>query len=168
SFIGNRQLVLIYGSNPHLIDIASGEDKVIPVKTSQPQLNVEKTGSDQFAISLGKLSDESAMSHNLSVGGSSLIAVGRGWYGNPAFVDIFDVAKMKAVRRYKPKEAGTQASFSFDGSLLAIAGTKATIWSTTDGKQLAAVKGNGLVAFSPNTLELAVTDESTLVIYGPN
>ncbi|MFY9622606.1 MAG: WD40 repeat domain-containing protein [Pyrinomonadaceae bacterium] len=168
SFIGNRQVALVYGSNPHLIDITSGEDKLIPVKTSQPQINLEKTGSDQFAISLGKLSDDSAMSHNLSAAGSSLIAVGRGWYGNPAFVDTFDVTNMKTVRRYKPKEGGTETSFSFDGTLLAIAGAKqATIWSLADGKQLAAVKGNGWVKFSPTNLELAVADGSTLVIYSP-
>ena len=167
SFIGNRQVALIYGSNPHLIDIPSGEDTLIPVKTSRPQINVEKTGSDQFAISLGKLSDDSAMSHNLSAAGNSLIAVGRGWYGNPAFVDIFDVTNMKTVRRYKPKEGGTQTSFSFDGTLLAIAGAKATIWSMADGKQLTAVKGNGWVEFSPTTLELAVAEGSTLLIYSP-
>src|SRR5687768_1625867 len=132
---------------PHLIDVQSGTDTIIPVKTSQPKIHLQQTGQDQLAISLGELSDDSAMSHNLTSRGS-LIAVGRGWYGKPAFVDVFDLEKTKAVGRFKPKNGGTQASFSSDGSVLAIEGAKeVTLWKIADGKQFSSLKGSGIVEF---------------------
>jgi hypothetical protein len=168
NFSDNQRLVMIYGSEPHLIDLASGEDKTIPVKTSRPQIKLQRTGKDELAISLGELSDDSAMIHSVAVSRGSLIAVGRAWYGKPAFVDVFDLARTQRVRRLKPKEGGTQASFSFDDSILAIEGAKdVTLWKVAEGKQFASVKGDGLVEFSPTALELAVTDGSTLIIYSP-
>ena len=165
NFTDSQHFVVVYGSNPHLIDVQSGTDTIIPVKTSQPKINLQQTGQDQFAISLGELSDDSAMSHNLTSRGS-LIAVGRGWYGKPAFVDVFDLEKTKAVGRFKPKNGGTQASFSSDGSVLAIEGAKeVTLWKIADGKQFSSLKGSGIVEFSPAALELAVTDDATLIIY---
>lgn len=167
-FTSNDHLVLLYGSNPHRINIGTGEDTIIPVKTSKPEIEVRQTGPDQFAFSLGALSDDSAMSHNLAVSRGSLVAVGRAWYGKPAFVDVFDLARMQRVHRLKPKVGGTQASFSFDGTILAIEGAEqVTLWKMADGKQFASLKGDGLVEFSPTALELAVTDGSTLLIYSP-
>ena len=73
---------------------------------------------------------------------------------------------MKRLGRYKPKDAGTLTSFSFDNSLLAVEGAeRVTIWKIADGKQVAAVKGDGIMQFSPKTMELAATDGNSLIIY---
>lgn len=170
SFVDDSQVLAIYTSQPHRIDITTGEDALVPIQTSKPDINLTQTGKDQFSISLGGLSDDNAMSHALAVNRrSSVIAIGRAWYGKPAFVDVFDLAQMKLVRRFKPKEGGTESSLSFDGTILAIEGAKdATLWKLSDGKQFTSVKGDGLVLFSPTILELIVTDGSNLRIYTPN
>ena len=168
-FLDAQHLVVVYGYEPHLIDIETSANTVLPVRTSKPQMNVKQVGDKQFSISLGSLDDDSAMSHHLAVNpGRSLVAVGRGWYGKPDFVDVFDLAKMQRVGRYKPKDGGTQASFSFDNSLLAIEGAKnVTLWKVSEGKQIGSVQGNGLVQFSPKSLELAVTNDNSLTLYVP-
>ena len=75
---------------------------------------------------------------------------------------------MKRLGRYKPKDAGTLTSFSFDNSLLALEGAeKVTIWRIANGKQVASVKGDGIMQFSPTSMELAVTDGDNLIIYAP-
>lgn len=162
-----RHVIVIYGNDPHLIEVTTGTDTLLPVRTAKPQLNIKQTGDNQMVMSLGALDDDSAMSHNLALSADgSLVAVGRGWYGKPAFVDVFDLAKLKRVNRYKPKDGGTQVSVSFDNSLLAIEGAKTvTLWRVGEGKQYGAVKGNGLLQFSPSSLELAVTDDTALILY---
>jgi hypothetical protein len=52
------------------------------------------------------------------------VALGRGWYGRSAFVDVWDIGSMKRLGRYKAKDLGTLTSFSFDNSLLAIEGAE--------------------------------------------
>ena len=164
-----QHIVVVFGNDSHLIDVTSGADTKLPVRTTKPQVNIKQTGNDQFAISLGALDDDSAMSHNLALSnGGGFVAVGRGWYGKPAFVDVLDISKMQRIGRYKPKEGGTQSSFSFDDSLLAIEGAKTvTLWKISEGKQDGAVQGNGLVQFSPKSLELAVTNDNSLILYTP-
>lgn len=168
NFTDNQHLVVVYGNDPHRIDVVSGENELIPIRIGQPKINLQQTGKDQFAISLGGLSDDNAMSHHLASRGS-LVAIGRGWYGKPSFVDVVDLTKVNGARRFKPKEGGTQASFSFDGNLLAIEGAKeVTLWKLADGKQLTSVRGDGMVQFSPLSLELAVTDGNSVIFYTPN
>ena len=164
-----QHVVVVYGNDPHLIDVAAGTDTVLPVRTAKPQINIKQTGDNQMVMSLGALDDDSAMSHNLALSANgAFVAVGRGWYGKPAFVDVFDISKMKRVGRYKPKDGGTQASLSFDNAFLAIEGAKTvTLWKVGEGKQYGTVKGNGSVQFSPTSLELAVTDDNTLILYTP-
>ena len=98
----------------------------------------------------------------------SLVALGRAWYGQPAFVDVWDISSMKRIGRYKSKDAGTLTSFSFDNSLLAVEGAeKVTIWRIASGKQVTAVKSDGIMEFSPKVMELAATDGANLIIYVP-
>lgn len=170
SFTADGQhVIVIYGNDPHFIEVTAGTDTVLPVRTAKPQISIKQTGDNQMVMSMGALDDDSAMSHNLALSANgALVAVGRGWYGKPAFVDVFDLSKMKRTGRYKPKDGGTQVSLSFDNSFLAIEGAKTvTLWKVGEGKQYGAVKGNGLVQFSPTSLELAVTDDNALILYQP-
>jgi hypothetical protein len=43
-----------------------------------------------------------------------------------------------------------------------------TVWKLADGKQSAVIKGDGLVEFSPKSLELAVTNGNSIILYIPN
>ena len=153
--------LLINIDNKERVSFVSSGDKKTPLK-------VEQKG-DQVAFSLGALQDDDAPTHRVipsRVG--SLVALGRGWYGKSGFVDVWDVSAMKRLGRYKPKDAGTLTSFSFDNSFLAIEGAeKVTIWKIANGKQIAAVKGDGIMQFSPKSMELAATDGNSLIIYVP-
>lgn len=131
-------------------------------------VKIEQQGN-QASISLGAMQEDDAPTHRLipsRVG--SFLALSRGWYGQPTFFDVWDINASKRLFRFKPKNAGTLTSFSFDNSLLAIEGSeKVTILAIATGKQDSSVKGSGIMQFSPKSMELAVTDGSTLVIYVP-
>lgn len=156
-----RPLVINVETKQTLELVAAGDKKTA--------LKIEPTGKDQFSLSLGKLQDDDAITHRVATSRTgAFLALGRGWYGQPAFVDVWDASAMKRLGRYKPKGSGVLASFSFDNTLLAIEGGEyATIWSIAKSKQVATVKGGGLVQFSPITTELAVTDENELTFYVP-
>ena len=151
--------LLINVATKQSIPFAMREDKKTPLK-------IEQQGN-QVAISLGTLQDDDALTHRVIPSRTgSLVALGRGWYGRPAFVDVWDTGSMKRVGRFKAKDIGTLTSFSFDNSLLAAEGAeRVTIWRIATGKQAASVKGSGIMQFSPNAMELAVTDENDLIIY---
>ena len=161
-----RYLVTAY-SRPTVIDIKT-KDLVALVSSGdkKTQMKVEQQGN-QVGISLGPLQEDDAPTHRVIPSRSgSLLALGRGWYGQSPFVDVWDLALKKRLGRYKPKDAGTLTSFSFDNSLLAVEGSeKVTIWNVSKGKQVAAVKGDGIMQFSPKSMEMAVTDGATLIIY---
>jgi len=131
-------------------------------------VKIEQQGN-QASISLGSMQDDDAPTHRLIPSRiSSLVALSRGWYGKPTFFDVWDINASKRLLRFKPKDAGTLTSFSFDNSLLAIEGSeKVTILGIASGKQDSSVKGSGIMQFSPKSMELAVTDGSTLIIYVP-
>jgi len=131
-------------------------------------VKIEQQGN-QASISLGSMQDDDAPTHCLIPSRiSSLVALSRGWYGKPTFFDVWDINASKRLLRFKPKDAGTLTSFSFDNSLLAIEGSeKVTILGIASGKQDSSVKGSGIMQFSPKSMELAVTDGSTLIIYVP-
>ena len=156
----NTALLINVDSKQSLSFVSSGDKKTA--------IKIEQQGN-QAAITLGTLQEDDAITHRVvpsRVG--SLVALGRGWYGQPAFVDVWDVSAMKRLGRYKTKDAGTLTSFSFDNSLLAVEGAKkVTILNTATGKQVASVKGDGIMQFSPKSLELAVTDGDNLIIYVP-
>ena len=157
----SRALLINVETNQTL-ELVAASDKKTPLK-------IEPTGKDQFSISLGKLQDDDAITHSVATSRTgALLALGRGWYGQPSFVDVWDISAMKRLGRYKPKGSGVLASFSFDNALLAIeGGENATIWNIAKNKQVATVKGGGLVQFSPTSTELAVTDENELIFYFP-
>lgn len=157
----NRPLIIDVETKQKL-DLVAKNDKKTPIK-------IEQTGKDQFSLSMGKLQDDDAITHRVMASGSgTLVALGRGWYGQPAFIDVWDIASMKRIGRYKPKGSGMLASFSFDNTLLAIEGEdNATIWNIAQNKQVATVKGNGLIQFSPASMELAITNGNNLTFYIP-
>ena len=89
---------------------------------------------------------------------------------NPAIVPSrLVVGKcVEFVQFLQPKDGGLLASFSFDNSLLAIDGaSNATIWDVARVKQVATLKADGKVLFSPTSLELAATDGNSLIFYVP-
>ena len=152
---------LINVDTKQAVSFASVGDKKTPLK-------VEQQGN-QIGISLGELQDDDAPTHRVIPSRKGqLVALGRAWYGKPAFVDVWETGAMKRLARYKAKELGTLTSFSFDNSLLAIEGSeRVTIWKVETGKQITSVKGSGIMQFSPTTMELAVTDGTNLIIYAP-
>lgn len=169
SFTADGKYVAAAYNKPLLINVEtkqyfsfeSNGNKKTPVK-------IEQQGS-QASISLGSMQDDDAPTHRLipsRVG--SLVSLSRGWYGKPSFFDVWDIATSKRLLRFKPKDAGTLTSFSFDNSLLAIEGSeKVTILGIATGKQDSSVKGSGIMQFSPKSMELAVTDGNTLIVYVP-
>ncbi|CAN5485045.1 hypothetical protein BH10ACI3_BH10ACI3_18450 [soil metagenome] len=156
-----NKALLINVETKQNFSFASKGDKTTPVK-------IEQQGN-QASISLGSMQDDDAPTHRLipsRIG--SLASLSRGWYGKPTFFDVWDINVSKRLIRFKPKDAGTLTSFSFDNSLLAIEGSeKVTILGIATGKLDSSVKGSGIMQFSPKSMELAVTDENTLIIYVP-
>ena len=169
NFTADAKYIATAYNTPLLINVKTKES--VPLVTSgdkKTALKVEQQGN-QVGISLGKLQDDDAPTHRVIPSKSgSLVALGRGWYGQTSFVDLWDVAVMKRIGRYKTKDGGTLSSFSFDNSLLAVEGAKkVTIWKISNGKQVGSVTGDGIMQFSPKSMELAVTDGDSLIIYVP-
>jgi WD40 repeat protein len=161
-----RYLVTAY-SSPTVIDIKTKQPvSLVSSGDKKTRMKVEQQGN-QVGISLGPLQEDDAPTHRVIPSRSgSLLALGRGWYGQSPFVDVWDLALKKRLGRYKPKDAGTLTSFSFDNSLLAVEGSEnVSIWNISKSKQVASVKGDGIMQFSPKSMELAVTDGATLIIY---
>jgi WD40 repeat protein len=152
---------LINVDTKQAVSFASVGDKKTPLKIDQQ--------GNQISVTLGALQDDDAPTHRVIPSRKGqLVALGRAWYGKPAFVDVWEIGAMKRLGRCKAKDLGTLTSFSFDNSLLAIEGSeRVTIWKIETGKQITSVKGSGIMQFSPTTLELAVTDGTDLIIYAP-
>lgn len=169
NFTADAKYIATAYNTPLLINVKTKES--VPLVTSgdkETALKVEQQGN-QVGGSLGKLQDDAAPTHRVIPSKSgSLVALGRGWYGQTSFADLWDVAVMKRIGRYKIKDGGTLTSFSLDNSLLAVEGAKkVTIWEISNGKQVGSVTGDGIMQFSPKSMELAVTDGDSLIIYVP-
>jgi hypothetical protein len=163
-----RHIVTAYNT-PLLINVKTKES--VSLENSgdkKTALKVEQQGN-RASISIGPLQDDDAPTHRVIPSKSgSLVALGRGWYGQTTFVDLWDLSTMKRVGRYKTKNGGTLTSFSFDNSLLAVEGAeKVTIWRIANGKQVGSVTGDGIMQFSPKSMELAVTHGDSLIVYVP-
>ena len=170
TFTADGRYIATAYSSPLLIDVETKQYvSFVIAGDKKTKLKIEQKEGNQAAISLGPLQEDDAPTHRVIPSRSgSLVALGRAWYGQPAFVDVWDVSTMKRLRRYKPKGAGTLTSFSFDNSLLAVEGAeRTTIWRIGDGKQVASLKADGIIQFSPKTIELAATDGDNLIIYAP-
>lgn len=167
SFTADGSYIVTAYSTPIVIDMNTKES-VSLLSSGQAAIKVEKQG-DQVSLALGPMKDDNAPTHRIIPSRSgSLIALGRGWYGQAPFIELWDLALKKRMSRYRPKDSGTLTSFSFDSSLLAVEGDeKVTIWRISNGKQVGSVKGGGIMQFSPKSMELAVTDGSTLIVYAP-
>jgi WD40 repeat protein len=174
-----KRIALSYQHKVNLIDIDSGKITELPVRGRPQGMKVQQTGKDTFAISLGALDDDSAIVHRVIASSSdSLLAVGRGWYGKPNFVDVWNYSTGTLIGRFKPKDDGALAQFSFDNSLLAVGGANSvTIWNIANGQQTGSLhaslvyedtplaKGSTLFLFSPIANELALIDDMNLRIY---
>ena len=164
-----RYLATAY-SSPWVINVETKQLLSFAVAgEKKTKLTITPTQGNQAVISLGPLQEDDALTHHVIPSRTgSLIALGRGWYGQPAFVDVWDISTMKRLGRFKTKGGGTLTSFSFDNSLLAVEGAeKVTIWKIDGAKQVASVKANGMMQFSPTVMELAATDSDNLIIYVP-
>ena len=169
NFTADAKYIVTAYNNPLLIDVKTKES--VPLEGSgdkKTAVKVEQQGN-QVGITLGPTQDDDAPTHRVIASKSgSLVALGRGWYGQTPFVDLWDLSLMKRIGRYKTKDSGTLTSFSFDNSLLAVEGAeKVTIWSISKGKQVGSVRGGGIMQFSPKAMELAVTDGASLILYVP-
>jgi WD40 repeat protein len=169
TFTADGEYIAAAYNTPLLISVKTKESlSLVRSGDKKTALKVEQQGN-QIGISLGRLQDDDAPTHRVipsRIG--SLVALGRGWYGQPVFVDLWDLAFMKRIGRYKAKKGGTLTSFAFDNSLLAVEGDeKVTIWRISTGKQVGLVTGDGIMQFSPKSMELAVTDGDSLIFYVP-
>ncbi|HKA20442.1 MAG TPA: hypothetical protein VKN18_19300 [Blastocatellia bacterium] len=176
-----KRIAVVYQHKLNLIDPDTGKMNELPIRGKPQGMKVQQTGKDTITMSLGSLDDDSAIVHRVIPSKSdSLLAVGRGWYGKPNFVDVWDYNTGKMIGRFKPKDDGALAQLSFDNSLLAIGGANSvTIWSVSNRQQVASLKaslvyedtalakGSSLFLFSPTAKELAVIDGSGLLIYVP-
>jgi hypothetical protein len=156
-----KTALLINIDTKQSFSFTSPRDKKTPLKV--------ETQGNQATISLGAMQDDDAPTHRVIPSRTgSLVALGRGWYGQAAFVDIWDFVASKRLGRYKAKDIGSLTSFSFDNSLLAVEGAeRVRLWRIGAGKQVTSVKGSGIMQFSPLALELAVTDGTDLIVYAP-
>ena len=168
TFTADGRYIATAYSTPMLIDVETKQAvSFVVAGEKKTKLTIEPTGRNQAVVSLGPLQEDDAPTHRVIPSRSgSLVALGRGWYGQSAFVDVWDVSMMKRVGRYKTKESGTLTSFSFDNSLFAVEGAeKVTIWRIAGSKQVASLKADGIMQFSPKVMELAATDGDNLIIY---
>lgn len=153
---------------PYLIDIASKEPfSFVTDMDKKTQVKIEPLGNNQAGISMGAFQDDDAIVHKIAVSRTGLlVALGRGWYGQPAFIDVWDMQSKKRIGRYKTKDGGTLSSFSFDNSLLAVEGSsKVTFWELAKSKPTGTVNADGIMQFSPVKMELAATNSEILSIY---
>jgi WD40 repeat protein len=175
----SKRIAVAYHHKLNLMDLDTGKINEVPIRGRPQGMKVQQIGKDTFTMSLGSLDDDSAIVHCVVPSKSgSLLAVGRGWYGKPNFIDVWDYSTGKIVGRFKPKDDGALAQFSFDNSLLAVGGANSvTVWSVANGQQVASLKtslvykdtalakGSSLFAFSPSANELAVIDGTSLLVY---
>lgn len=170
TFTADGRYIATAYSTPLLIDVETKQAVSFAVAgEKKTKLTIDPKEGNQAVISLGPLQEDDAPTHRVIPSRSgSLVALGRGWYGESAFVDVWDVSAMKRVGRYKTKDGGTLTSFSFDNSLVAVEGAeKVTVWRIAGGKQVASLKAGGIMQFSPTVMELAATDGDNLIIYVP-
>jgi WD40 repeat protein len=173
-----RSIAIAFDHRLDLIDVGSRKIAEIPIRGKPQGMKVEATGPNTVVLSLGALDDDSAIIHRVVPGTRGpLLAVGRGWYGKPNFVDLWDYSAARTVRRFKPKDDGQLAQISFDDLYLAIGGARTvTVWSVTSGEQVAELsateifeetplaKGTPLFAFSPAADEIAVVENTNVHI----
>lgn len=169
TFTADAKYIATACDSPLLISLATKQ--AVSFTTAQDKktpLNLKQQGN-QVAISMGAMQDDDAPTHRLIPGRSGpLVALGRGWFGRAPFVDVWDTSSMKRVARLKAKDIGTLTSFSFDNSLLAVEGAaRVTIWRLANRKEIASLKGSGIMQFSPKAMEISVTDQTDLIVYGP-
>ena len=166
-FTADGRFIATAAQRPLLINIETKQAVAFVSSTDKKtEVKIQQQGN-QVGISLGAMQDDDAPTHRLIPSRTgSLVALGRGWYGQPTFVDVWDISTMKRLGRFKAKDTGILPSFSFDNTLLAVDGAKSvTIWRVATAKQISSVKGDGLIQFSPHSHELAVTDGNDLIIY---
>ena len=173
-----KNLALAYDYTPYLIDLQSKAATKLPV-TAKSDVKVKQMDKNTYAVNLGAMDDDHAFSHSVRASRKgSLVAIGRGIFGKPDFVDIYDWRAPKSIARLKPNDNGTVTCFSSDNALLAIQGTgQVTVWEIATGQQVAKIKASGVVPssliakgsslfqFSPLARELAVVDGNNLLIY---
>jgi WD40 repeat protein len=173
-----KSLALAYDYNPYLINLQSKAAVKLPV-TAKSELTVKQIDKNSYSVKSGALDDDRAFSHCARASRKgSLVAIGRGIFGQPDFVDVYDWGATRSVARIKPKDNGTVACFSSDNVLLAVQGTgQVTIWEIASGRKVATIKASGvapsssiakgssLFQFSPTDQQLAAVDGKSLLIY---
>ncbi len=108
SFTSDGKYLALPYNRTSLINIETKTKIELTAKSDKKtETEFEPAGKDKFVFSMGKLEDDDAITHRVVASGSgALVALGRGWYGKPAFIDVWDITSMKRVGRYKPEGSG--------------------------------------------------------------
>ncbi|HWR35090.1 MAG TPA: WD40 repeat domain-containing protein [Clostridia bacterium] len=171
SFAKGGQVAVSVSRVPYLVDVETGQaTKIQQAGDTATAVKIEKGQGNQAALSLGALQDDDAPTHRVAASwDGELVALGRGWAGQPDFVDVWAVSNMKRLLRVKEENTGTEASISFDDQLVAVGSSKPgdiSIYRIKDKKK-ATLQGSNLFQFNPKVLELAVAQDGTLSFYVP-
>ena len=168
--VDGKYLLTAVSMKSMILDLTSGT--VIDPNAfgkKRTDLRMKRTGKNTATFSIGSYADDDAPVHLIEPGKTKPVAaLGRGWLGQQDFVDVIDLSKMRRLARLKPKEGVTHISFSFDDSLIAIQGSKATVWRVKRRKKVASLKGSGRIVFSTQSYDLWVADGHSLRVYSPN
>ncbi|HYG99861.1 MAG TPA: WD40 repeat domain-containing protein [Terriglobales bacterium] len=171
SFVIGGKVAVAVSRVTYLVDVNTGQaTKVQQLGDRATALKIEKGQGDQAVMSLGSLQDDDAPTHRVtSSRDGSLIALGRGWFGQPDFVDVWTATDMKRVVRIKEQNTGTESSISFNNQLVAVGASKPgiiTVYRIKDKKKTC-ITGSNLFQFNPTSLELAVIQDGVLSFYVP-
>ena len=168
--VDGKYLLTAVSRRSMILDLTSGT--VIDPRAfgkKRTQLRAKRSAKESVTFSIGSFADDDAPVHLIEPGKTKpLAALGRAWAGQQEFVDIIDLSRMRRLARLKPKEGVTHISFSHDDSLIAIQGSKATVWRIKRRKKIASLEGSGRVVFSTKSYDLLVADGATLKIYSPD
>ena len=168
--VNGRYLLAAVSGRSMMLDLTSGE--VIDPRAfgKRPaRLRIKSTGKDAVKLSIGPYADDDAPVLRIEPGRTKpLAALARAWESDQWFVDVIDLARMRRLARLKPKEKVTDISFSYDDSLIAIQGSKVTVWRIKRRKKIASLEGSGRVVFSTQSYDLLVSDGASLRVYSPD
>ncbi|HWR14593.1 MAG TPA: WD40 repeat domain-containing protein [Terriglobales bacterium] len=171
SFVKGGQVAVSVARVPYLVDVKTGQaTKIQQTGDASTAVKFEKGQGNQAAFSLGAMQDDDAPTHRVAASwDGELVALGRGWFGQPDFVDVWAVSGMKRLLRIKEENTGTDASLSFDDQMVAVGSSKpgnVSIYRIKDKKKTT-LQGSNLFQFNPKSLELAVVQDETLSFYVP-
>ena len=90
-----KSLTVAYDYNPYLIDLQSKAAVKLPV-AAKSEVTLKQVDKETYTVNLGSMDDDHAFSHCARASRKgTLVAIGRGNFGKPDFVDVYDWLAMK-------------------------------------------------------------------------